>query len=36
MRFLPPNSLHFNPIEMVFSKLKAILRKAAAQTIANL
>lgn len=33
LRFLPPYSPDFNPIEMVFSKLKAELRKAAARTI---
>ena len=31
--FLPPYSPDFNPIEMAFSKLKAILRKAAARTV---
>ena len=30
--YLPPYSLDFNPIEMAFSKLKALLRKAAART----
>ena len=30
---LPPYSPDFNPIEMVFAKLKALLRKAAARTI---
>ena len=34
--YLPPYSPDFNPIEMLFSKLKAILRKAAARTIDNL
>ncbi len=34
--YLPPYSPDFNPIEMLFSKLKAILRKAAARTIHNL
>jgi len=34
--YLPPYSPDFNPIEMVFSKLKAILRKAAARTIDDL
>ncbi len=34
--YLPPYSPDFNPIEMAFSKLKAILRKAAARTINNL
>jgi transposase len=32
LRFLPPYSPDFNPIENVFAKLKAILRKAAART----
>ena len=32
MRFLPPYSPDFNPIEMAFSKLKAILRKKAERT----
>ena len=31
--YLPPYSPDFNPIEMAFSKLKAILRQAAARTI---
>lgn len=31
--YLPPYSPDFNPIEMAFSKLKAILRKAAARSI---
>ena len=31
--YLPPYSPDFNPIELAFSKLKAILRKAAARTI---
>lgn len=34
--YLPPYSPDFNPIEMAFSKLKAILRKAAARSIAEL
>lgn len=34
--YLPPYSPDFNPIEMAFSKLKAILRKAAARTIDDL
>jgi transposase len=34
--FLPPYSHDFNPIEMAFSKLKALLRKAAARTIDEL
>ncbi|WP_235523318.1 IS630 family transposase [Sphingobium sp. Leaf26] len=33
MLFLPPYSPDFNPIENAFSKLKAILRKAAARTV---
>jgi len=32
LRFLPPYSLDFNPIENAFAKLKALLRKAAART----
>ena len=31
-----PSSPDFNPIEMAFSKLKALLRKAAARTIPDL
>jgi len=31
-RFLPPYSPDFNPIENAFSKLKALLRKAATHT----
>jgi transposase len=34
--YLPPYSPDFNPIEMAFSKLKAILRKAAARTVPDL
>ena len=34
--YLPPYSPDFKPIEMTFSKLKAILRKAAARTIDEL
>ena len=34
--YLPPYSPDFNPIEMTFSKLKAILRQAAARTIDDL
>jgi transposase len=30
--FLPPYSPDLNPIEMAFSKLKALIRKAAART----
>ena len=32
LRFLPPYSADFNPIEMAFSNLKALLPKAAART----
>ena len=34
--YLPPYSPDFNPIEMAFSKLKALLRKAAARTVTEL
>ena len=34
--YLPPYSPDFNPIENAFSKLKALLRKAAARTIDTL
>ena len=34
--YLPPYSPDFNPIEMAFSKLKAMLRKAAPRTIPEL
>ena len=34
--FLPPYSPDFNPIEMAFSKLKTLLRKAAARTVDDL
>ena len=34
--YLPAYSPDFNPIEMAFSKLKALLRKAAARTITEL
>lgn len=34
--FLPPYSPDFNPIEMAFSKLKALLRKAAERTVEGL
>ncbi len=34
--YLPPYSPDFNPIEMLFAKLKALLRKAAERTIASL
>ena len=33
MRLLPPYSPDFNPIELAFAKLKALLRRAAARTI---
>ena len=36
LRYLPPYSPNFNPIEMAFAKLKALLRKAAARTIPGL
>ena len=36
LRFLPPYSPDFNPIEMAFAKLKAFLKKAAARTIDDL
>ena len=36
LRFLPPYSPDFNPIEKAFSKLKAHLRKAAERTIHGL
>lgn len=36
LRFLPPYSPDFNPIENAFAKLKAILRKAATRTIPDL
>jgi transposase len=32
LRFLPPYSPDINPIEIAFSKLKALLRKAATRT----
>jgi transposase len=32
MRYLPPYIPDFNPIEMAFSQLKALLRKAAGRT----
>jgi len=32
LRFLPPYSPDFNPIEKTFSRLKAMLRKAGEQT----
>lgn len=36
IRYLPPYSPDFNPIEQAFSKLKALLRKAAARTVPDL
>lgn len=36
LRYLPPYSPDFNPIENAFAKLKALLRKAAARTIEEL
>jgi transposase len=36
LRFLPPYSPDFNPIENAFSKLKALLRKAAARRVDQL
>jgi transposase len=36
LRFLPPYSPDFNPIEMAFSKLKALLRKVAERTVDGL
>ena len=36
LRYLPPYSPDFNPIENAFAKLKSILRKAAARTIDDL
>ena len=34
--YLPPYSPDYNPIEMAFAKLKALLRKAAARTVDDL
>lgn len=34
--YLPPYSPDFNPIEMAFSKLKSLLRKAAKRTLEGL
>lgn len=34
--YLPPYSPDFNPIEMAFSKFKALIRKAAARTVTDL
>jgi transposase len=36
LAFLPPYSPDFNPIENAFSKLKALLRKAAERTVSGL
>lgn len=36
LRYLPPYSPDLNPIEMAFSKFKALLKKAAARTVAEL
>ncbi|KEY04330.1 transposase [Brucella suis bv. 4 str. 40] len=36
LMFLPPYSPDFNPIEKAFSKLKALLRKAAERTVSDL
>ncbi len=36
LHYLPPYSPDFNPIEMAFSKLKALLRKTAERTISGL
>ena len=36
VRYLPPYSPDFNPIEKAFSKLKSILRKLAERTVAGL
>lgn len=36
LRFLPPYSPDFNPIENAFSKLKTLLRKVAARTVDDL
>ena len=36
LRYLPPYSPDFNPIEVAFAKFKAILKKAAARTIEDL
>jgi transposase len=34
--YLPPYSPEFNPIELAFAKLKALLRRAAARTVGDL
>jgi transposase len=36
LRYLPPYSPDLNPIEQMFAKLKALLRKAAVRTIPKL
>ncbi len=36
LRFLPPYSPDFNPVEIAFSKFKAFLKKTAARTIDDL
>ena len=36
LRYLPPYSPDFNPIEMAFAKLKALLRDAAERTVNGL
>lgn len=36
LRYLPPYSPDLNPIEKMFSKLKALLRKAAKRTMDSL
>jgi hypothetical protein len=36
LRYLPPYSPDFNPIEIAFAKLKALLRKAADRTVNGL
>ena len=36
LRFLPPYSPDFNPIELAFSKIKTFLRKAAARKLPDL
>jgi transposase len=36
LRYLPPYSPDYNPIEQVFAKLKTLLRKAARRTVDTL
>jgi transposase len=36
LRYLPPYSPDYNPIEQVFAKFKTLLRKAAARTMDSL